>query len=56
LQKKSDNSIAIVNTIGSSALIFSALLGWRWYREKMRIGQWMSILLILAGVLALKFV
>jgi len=49
-------SAAIVSAIGGGSLVIMALLGWWWYDEKVKTGQWASILLILAGIVALKFV
>lgn len=51
-----DGPIGIINAIGSGLLVVSALLARFLYNEKLGKGQWASMLLILAGIVALKFV
>ena len=48
--------IAIANAIGSGSLAVTALLAWGMYGEKLNLKQWMSIVLILIGVIAMRFV
>jgi drug/metabolite transporter (DMT)-like permease len=51
-----DGPIGIVNAIGSGLLVISALLAWILYHERLSKGEWASMLLILAGIVGLKFV
>ncbi len=48
--------LGIVGAIGCGSLVITALLAWSWYNERVTIGQWMSMALILAGIIGLKFV
>ncbi len=48
--------IGIANAIGSGLLVVSALLARFLYHEKLERGQWVSIALILAGIVGLRFV
>ncbi len=48
--------VAILNAIGSAALVMVMLLSWLLYGERMKRGQWLSISLVLTGVIALRFV
>ena len=48
--------IGIVSAISIGSLVVSALLAWLWYDEKLSRGQWASMMVILAGIVALKFV
>lgn len=52
----SQGSLAIVESIGTGGLVLISLFAWNWYNERLRIGQWISILLIVAGIVGLKFV
>ncbi|MSR86829.1 DMT family transporter [Candidatus Peribacteria bacterium] len=52
----SKGPIAIVGAIGSGSLVVTSLLAWLWYREKLSMGQWAAMALIIAGVIGLKFV
>lgn len=47
--------VAIVTAIGSAQLVIVSLLGWRLYREHLRPAQWLAIIVVLAGVVGLKF-
>lgn len=47
--------IAVVAAINSGSLVITALLAWMWYHERVRTMQWISILLILIGIVGLKF-
>lgn len=47
--------VAVVTAVGSASLVVTSLLGWWIYREHLRPVQWLAILLVLAGVVGLKF-
>lgn len=48
--------IGIFSGIGGSSLAVSALLAWLFYNEKLNPRQWLSIGVVLAGVIAIRFV
>ncbi len=48
--------IGIMNAISCGTLVVTSLLAWMWYHEKLSAGQWLSMLVILAGIVGLKFV
>ena len=51
-----ETSIGIANTIASGVLVISAILAHIFYNEKLAKGEWASMVLILAGIVLLKFV
>ncbi len=48
--------IGIMNAISCGTLVVTSLLAWMWYHEKLSAGQWLSMLVIIAGIVGLKFV
>lgn len=48
--------LAILGAIGSSGTLFVALLGWMWFREKLRTIDIFWMVLIIGGVILLKFI
>ena len=48
--------VAVINSIGTGSLVFTSLLGWWWYGEKLHGKQWLAIGLVMAGIVGLKFV
>jgi drug/metabolite transporter (DMT)-like permease len=48
--------VAILYAIGSGSIAVTALLAWGMYKEKLSRKQWISIALILVGVVAMRFV
>lgn len=49
-------SVTVVSSIGNATLVVTALLAWALYREPLRFKQWISIGIVLAGIIGLKFV
>lgn len=48
--------MSIVSSIGTASLVVTSLIAWLFYREPLRMKQWLSIGIVLAGVVGLKFI
>jgi len=49
-------SPGVVSSIGASSLAVTAILGWKWYGDKLEPRQWWSIGAIIIAMIVLKFV
>lgn len=49
-------SVSIVSSIGNATLVVTSLLAWMLYSEPLRTKQWLSIGVVLGGVVGLKFI
>lgn len=48
--------MSIVSSIGTASLVVTSLIAWIFYKEPLRTKQWLSIAIVLAGVVGLKFI
>ena len=49
-------SISITSGIGNGTLVVTSLLAWFFYGERLRLWQWLSIGIVLGGIVGLRFV
>lgn len=48
--------VSIISSIGSASLVVTSLIAWLFYKEPLRLKQWICIIVVMAGIIGLRFV
>ncbi len=48
--------VSIVSSIGTASLVVTSMIAWLFYKEPLRAKQWICIIVVMAGIVGLRFV
>ena len=48
--------MSIVSSIGTASLVVTSMIAWLFYKEPLRAKQWICIIVVMAGIVGLRFV